>query len=184
MAVMYASVAELASFLKMDVDTSTATLALQTASQLFSARADTMFAPTTITYQVQALGQRQLYLPFRPVSAVSAVRIINQFAGTLTITDYSRIKSVLYRLIGFGVPGMFPPDMAEVDLTHGLAAAGDDVKGAVLETAGACYMNPDVSTAAETIDDYSIKRAPNLGGMSLSPSALALADFYRGTIAA
>jgi len=182
--VMYASVAELASFLKQDVDTSTATLALQTASQLFSARADTMFAPTTITYQVGGLGYRQLFLPFRPITAVSAVRIINQFSGTLTITDYTRIKSVLYRLIGFGVPGMFPPDMVEVDLTHGFATAGDDVKGAVLETAAAGYMGPDISTAAETIDDYTIKMAPNAGGMSLSPSALALANLYRGTIAA
>lgn len=184
MSVQYATEAELASFLKQDIDTSTAKLALQMASQMFSTRADTMFVPTTITYQVQALGQRQLYLPFRPVSAVSAVRIINQFSGTLTITDYTRIKSILYRLIGFGVPGMFPPDMAEIDLTHGFPAAGDDVKGVVLETAGACYMNPDVSTASETIDDYTYKTAPNLGGMSLSPSALALADMYRGTIAA
>lgn len=184
MSVQYATEAELASFLKQDIDTSTAKLALQMASQLFSTRADTMFAPTTVTYQVQGLGYRQLFLPFRPVSAVSAVRIINQFAGTLTITDYTRIKSVLYRLIGFGVPGMFPPDMVEVDLTHGYAVAGDDVKGAVLETAGACYMNPDVSTAGETIDDYTFKLAPNLGGMSLSPSALALANLYRGTVAA
>lgn len=184
MSVQYATAAELASFLKQDVDTSTATLALQTASALFSTRAQTWFAPTTVTYQTQALGQRQLYLPFRPVTAVSAVRIVNQLSGPLTITDYARIKSVLYRLIGFGVPGMFPPDMVEVDLTHGLAAAGDDVKGAVLETAGAAYMSPDITVAQESIDDYTIKAAPNAGGMSLSPSALALADYYRGTIAA
>jgi hypothetical protein len=182
--VMYATVAELASFLKQDVDTSTATLALQTASQLFSTRANTMFAPTTVTYQFEALGQRQLYLPFRPVTAVSAVRIINQFSGTLTITDYTRIKSVLYRLIGFGVPGMFPPDMGEIDLTYGYAAPGDDVKGVVLETAGAGYMSPDITVASEAIDDYVIKSAANAGGMSLSPSAKALADMYRGTIAA
>lgn len=182
--VQYATEAELASFLKQDVDTSTATLALQAASALFSTRAQTWFAPVTTTYQFQALGQRQLYLPFRPVSAVSAVRIINQLSGTLVITDYYRIKTVLYRLIGFGVPGMFPPDMGEVDLTYGYATAGDDVKGAVLETAGAAYMGPDITTAAETIDDYTIKMAPNAGGMSLSPAALALADYYRGTLAA
>ena len=184
MAVMYATVAELASFLKQDVDTSTATLALQTASALFSTRAQTWFAPTTVTYQFEALGQRQLYLPLRPVTAVSAVRIINQFSGTLTITDYTRIKTVLYRMIGFGVPGMFPPDMGEVDLTHGYAAPTDDVKGVVLETAGACYMSPDITVAQESIDDYMIKSTPNLGGMSLSPSALALANLYRGTMAA
>lgn len=184
MSVMYATVDDLASFLKQDVDTSTATLTIQAASQLFSVQANTWFNPVTTTYQTQGLGYRQLYLPFRPVTAVSAVRIVNQFSGTLTITDYSRIKTVLYRLIGFGVPGMFPPDMVEVDLTYGYATAGDDVRGAVLETAGAAYMNPDVSTASEQIDDYTVKSVPNLGGMSLSPAALVLANLYRGTIAA
>ena len=184
MSVQYATEAELASFLKQDVDTSTAALALQTASALFSIRAQTWFAPTTTTFQTPGLGYRQLYLPYRPVTAVSAVRIINDAAGTIVVTDYSRIKNILYRLIGFGVPGMFPPDMVEVDLTYGYAAPGDDVKGAVLETAGAAYMGPDITTAAETIDDYTIKMAPNTGGMSLSPAALALADMYRGTFAA
>jgi hypothetical protein len=182
--VQYATVAELASYLKQDLDTSTATLALQVTSQLFSTRANTMFVPTTVTYQFEALGYRQLYLPFRPVTAISAVRIINQFSGTLTITDYTRIKTVLYRLIGFGVPGMFPPDMGEVDLTYGYAAPGDDVKGAVLESAGAAYMSPDITVAQESIDDYVIKSTPNLGGVSLSPAAKALADMYRGTLAA
>lgn len=184
MSVMYATPSELASFLQKDIDASTAALALQTASQLFSTRADTMFTPTSITYQTEGFGYRQLKLPFRPIISVAEVRIINQFSGTLVITDYSRIKTVLYRLIGFGVPGMFPPDMVEVDLVHGLATAGDDVKGAVLETAAAAYQGPDITVAAEAIDDYSIKMAPNTGGMSLSPAAAMLADLYRGTIAA
>lgn len=185
MSVMYASVADLASYLQKDVDTATATLALQTASQLFSTRANTMFLPTTITYQTQALGYRQVFLPYRPVTAVSAVRIVSAVAGTTTtITDYARIKTVLYRLIGFGVPGLFPPDMAEVDLTHGLATTPDDVRGAVLETAGAAYQGPDVTVAGEQIDDYQIKMAPGTGGVMLTPAAAKLADLYRGNFAA
>jgi hypothetical protein len=137
-----------------------------------------------VTYQTQALGQRQLYLPFRPVTAVSAVRIVSAVAGTLTVTDYARIKTVLYRLSGFGVPGVFPPDMAEVDLTHGYTAATDDVRGVVLETAAAAYMSPDVTVKSESIDDYSISSAPNSGGVMLTPSAEKLADLYRGAIAA
>lgn len=184
MSVMYATASELASYLKQDLDTSTATLALQVASQLFSTRADTMFVPTTVTYRTQALGYRQVELPFRPIISIQQVRIINQFSGTLIITDYLQIKRMLYRLIGFGVPGMFPPDAMEVDLTHGWAAVPDDVKGAVLETAGSAYMNPDVSTSSETIDDYSVHSAPNAGGVMLSPSAAMLADLYRGTVMA
>lgn len=180
---MYATPTDLASYLKQDVDTSTATLALQTASQLFSTRANTMFVPTTLTYQVIGLGYRQLQLPFRPIISIQQVRVIGQ-GGTFIVTDYTRVKTVLYRLIGFGVPGVFPPDMVEVDLTHGYAAPGDDVKGAVLESAAIAYDNPDPAVTSEAIDDYSIRTAPNLGGLMLSPAAEKLADLYRGTIAA
>lgn len=180
---MYASALELASYLKQDVDTSTATLALQVTSQLFTVRANTAFLPTTVTYQTIGQGYWQLYLPYRPIISIQAVRIIG-LGGTLTVTDYSRIKTVLYRLIGFGVPGMFPPDLVEVDLTHGYAAVPDDVKGAVLESAGAAYMNPDITTKSESIDDYSVSSAPNSGGVMLSPAAQALADLYRGVLMA
>lgn len=180
---MYATPADLASFLQMDLDTSSATLALQVASQMFSTRANTMFAPTATTYQVIGQGAWQLYLPFRPVISVEEVRIVGAL-GTTVITDWTRIKTVLYRLIGFGLPGAFPPDMVEVDLHYGYATAGDDVKGVVLESAGGAYSNPDVTSASESIDDYSVKRFANLGGVSLSATAKTLADLYRGTIAA
>lgn len=185
MSVMYATPEDLSSFLqRSDLDTASATLVLQTASQLFSTRADTMFNSTSITYQTEGLGYRQLQLPFRPIISVDEVRIVNQFSGTLVITDYSRIKTVLYRLIGFGVPGMFPPDMVEVDLAHGFATVPDDVRGVVLETAATAYVNPVAATISEQIDDYAVKSAPNIGGMMLTSSAAALADLYRGTIAA
>ena len=183
MSVMYCTVSELASFLQKDLDTSTATLAIQVASQMFSTRANTMFNDTTVTYQVIGQGYWQLYLPFYPVSNVTQVRIIGSL-GTQVVTDWTRIKNVLYRLIGFGAPGAFPPDMVEVDLVYGYSTVPDDVKGAVLETAAAAYMSPDITTVQELIDDYSIKTSPIAGGVSLSPAAMALADLYRGTIAA
>lgn len=183
MSVMYATPAELAEYLKQDVDTATATLALQVASQLFSTRAHTMFAPTTVTYQVEGRGSTQLRLPFRPVTAVSAVRVISNGVTTV-VTDYTRIKATLYRLAGFGSLGAYPPDLVEVDLTHGYAAASDDVRGAVLETAGASYSSPDVTVKSESIDDYSVTSAANSGGVMLTPAAEKLADMYRGTFAA
>lgn len=184
MSVLYATASDLASYLQQDVDTSTATLTLQVASQMFSTRADTMFVPTTTTYQTQGLGYRQLFLPFRPVISIQQVRIIGSLTGTLIVTDYTRIKTVLYRLIGFGLPGVFPPDTLEVDLTYGYAAVPDDVKGAVLETAAAAYISPDTVTTGETIDDYSVHFSSLNGGMMLSPSAAMLADLYKGTVMA
>lgn len=177
--VMYASAADLASFLQQDVDTATAELALAKASALFSTRANTWFAPTSVTYQAEGTGNYQLWLPYRPIISVSAVRI----AG-VTVTDYTRIKRVLYRIAGFGLPGVFPPQLVEVDVTHGYAAVPDDVAAVVLETAAAAYMNPDVTMQAEAIDDYQIRTAPASGGFSLTASAAELADLYRGTLAA
>jgi hypothetical protein len=181
--VLYATASELASYLKMDVDTSTATLALQTTSQLFATRANTAFLPTTATYQTEGFGYARLRLPFRPIISIQAVRIVTT-AGTTTITDYTRIKQVLHRLAGWGTRWAFPPDLVEVDLTHGFAAVPDDVKGAVLESAGAAYSSPDVTVKSESIDDYTVSSAANSGGVMLSPAAEKLADLYRGTFAA
>lgn len=184
MSVQYATASELASYLQQDVDTSTATLTLQICSQLFSARANTAFTPVAVTYQVEGFGARQLRLPYRPIISISAVRVITAAGVTTTVTDYTRIKSVLYRLTGLGSPGQFPPDLIEVDLTHGYATVPDDVKGAVLESAGAAYSSPDVTVKSESIDDYTISSAANSGGVMLSPAAEKLADLYRGTLAA
>jgi hypothetical protein len=180
---MYATPSELASYLQQDLDTSSATLALQVASQLFSMRADTAFTPVAVTYQTLGHGYWQLHLPFRPIISISAVRIIG-LGGTLTVTDYTRVKNVLYRLAGFGVPGGFPPDLVEVDLTHGYATVPDDVKGAILESAGGAYMSPDVTVKSESIDDYSVSQAADAGGVSLSKAAMDLADLYRGSMVA
>lgn len=180
---MYATASDLASYLQKDLDTATATLALTVASGMFSLRAATAFTPTTVTYQAEAMGYWQLRLPFRPVISIQAVRIVG-LGGTITVTDYTRIKTVLYRLIGFGVPGMFPPDMVEVDLTHGYATCPDDVKGVVLESAGMAYEHPDAALTAEAIDDYSIRTAVSLSGFQLSQGAQQLADLYRGVFVA
>lgn len=183
MSVLYATAAELASYLQQDVDTSSATLALQTTSQLFSTRAATMFTATTVTYQTEAWGGRRLELPFRPIISIAAIRIVTVAGVTTVITDYTRIKRVLYRSAGWGSCA-FPPDMVEVDLTHGYATAPDDVKGAVLESAGAAYSSPDITVKSESIDDYSVSSAANSGGVMLSPYAEKLAEMYRGTLAA
>lgn len=176
--VMYATPAELASFLKQDVDTSTATLVLQIASEMFAKAAHTRFEPTTVTYQIEGGNADHLVLPFWPIISVSAVRV----AG-VTVTDYTRIGQIVYRVARWG--GLvFPPPLVEFDLTHGYTAAGDDVKGAVLETAATAYSSPDPSTVSESIDDYSVRTAANIGGMMLTPAAEKLADWYRGPLVA
>lgn len=176
---MYCTAAELASFLKQDVDTSTATLAIQVCSELFAKRAHTRFESTSATYSQPGVNAFQIVLPFQPLIAVSAVRIKG-----VAVTDYTVIGPSVYRRLGFGNWWSFPPDLVEVDYTHGYTTVPDDVKGAVLESAGAAYMSPDVTVAQEQIDDYSIKSMPNTGGFMLSPDAQKLADYYAGALVA
>lgn len=181
-----ATASELASFLKQDVDTSTANLALATASTLFETRAATKFSSTTATYQVEGRGQPVISIPNSPLISIQQVRI----AGViLASTEYTRVMNQLYRVIGWGriwgstnptAPYVgFPPDLVEVDHTYGYTSVPDDVKGAVLETAGAMYMGPDITTMAEQIDDYRIEMSRTAGGVQLSPAAEKLAEWYR-----
>lgn len=179
MSVMYATPAELASYLKQDVDTSTATLVLQTASELFAQAAHTRFEPTAVTYQTQGSASSELTLPFWPIISIDAVRV----AG-VTVTDYTRIGQILYRAARWGGYYYVLPPLVEVDLHHGYPSAGDDVKGAVLETAATAYMSPDPSTVSEQIDDYVVRTAANIGGMMLTPAAEKLARMYQGPLVA
>lgn len=178
---MYATPANLNDYLQATVPVATATLALEKASAVFSTRAGVWWAPQTVTYTATALGYRQLFLPFRPVTAVSAVRVNGTVVAS---TSYRLIRSVLYSSTGFGAPLAFPPDLLEVDLTHGYTTPTDDVVGVVLEMAAAAVNSPDLSVVQEQIDDYSVKTSTTLGGFTLTPSAQVLADWYRGTLAA
>lgn len=184
MSVMYATPAELASYLQQDVDTSTATLALQVCSELFAKRAHTRFESTPATYSQPGTNAFQIVLPLQPLIAVSAVRITPFGSTPQTVTDFSVIGPSVYRRLGFGNWWRFPPDLVEIDYTHGYTTPPDDVKGAVLESAGAAYLGFDITKSAEAIDDYSVKMSPNTGGVQLSPAATALADYYRGALVA
>lgn len=176
----YASASDLASLLQQDVDTATATLALTKATALFDQRSRSHWGGTlTTTYSKARSGEPEIILPFAPLTAVSQVRINGV---VITPTYYTVIEQSVYRRIGWGRWSAYPPDLVEIDYSYGYAAVTDDVAAAVLETAAAAYLHPDPAVVAETIDDYSYKSAPNLGGMSLTPSAAALADWYAGAL--
>jgi hypothetical protein len=177
--VQYATATELAGYLQQDLDTYTANQVLTLASNAFSQAAATWFEATSATYVT--LGSRYVWirLPFRPVTAVAAVRI-----NGATVTGWTVIKNVVYRAAGFGLSYVIPPDEVEIDLTHGYTAPTDDVKAAVLETAATAYVIPVSAVAGEQIDDYIVRYTANEGGIRLTPSAAALAAQYRGTLAA
>jgi hypothetical protein len=176
---LYASASELASYLQKDLDTASATLVLTVASGMFAREADTVFGVTTTTWSTVVYGQAWLELPFRPVVAVSAVRV-----NSVTITGWSLRVDTLYRVSGLGYRYAWPPDQLDVDLSYGYAAVPDDVKGAVLEVAAQAYDVPVGAVVSEQIDDYAVRYATTGGGLRLTESAANIAAGYRGLLLA
>lgn len=178
---MYATAADLASFLKQDVDTATATLALTKMTALFDQRSKSHWGGAlATTYSKPGTGCAEIIMPFAPLVSVVQVRVKGV---VLTVgTDYTVIEQSLYRRIGWGRWSAFPPDLVEVDYTYGYATVTDDVAGAVLESSAAAYSSPDITITSEAIDDYTVRSAPRTGGMALSESAAALADWYAGPL--
>jgi hypothetical protein len=173
--VIYATAADLASYLQQDVDTATATLVLTLASGQFTQAADTWWSPQSITYTHVGTRCTSLVLPFLPVTSVTAVRI-----NGVTVTGYTLINGILYRPVGFGVSWARPPDKVEVDLVHGYTTASDDVKAAVLDMAAQAYTTPVGAVVGESIDDYQVRYANAAGGVQLTPFAAGIAAEYRG----
>lgn len=171
---MLASASELASYLQQDLDTATAELLLTVASAEFETAADTKFASTSTTWVVEGRGQTVLALPKHPVIAVSAVRVDSV---TVSASDYALVGQNLYRSTGWG-GHTWHPSKVEVDYTYGYTAVPDDVKGAVLEMAGAAYSNPTLVTR-EQIDDYAVQYASVAAAMALTPAAEKTANHYR-----
>jgi hypothetical protein len=176
---LYATASELASYLQKDLDTASATLVLTVASGMFAREADTAFAATTKTWTTEVYGQGRVELPFKPVTAVSAVRV-----NSIAITGWTLRVDTIYRPGGFGYRYAWPPDQLDVDLTYGYAAVPDDVKGAVLEMAAQAYDVPVGALASESIDDYAVRYATTGGGLRLTAYAADLAEGYRGLLLA
>jgi hypothetical protein len=172
----YPTPTELAGYLQKDLDTYSATQALDLAAAEFEEVAGVRFESTAVTHEEAGSCAGHLVLPFSPIIAVSEIRI----AGT-AVTDYSRIGQMLYRAAGWGGGG-FPPSLVEVDLTHGYTADRLDAKLAILEIAAGLYEHPDGSIVAESIDDYSVKYSgtPILPGRPWRE----VAEAYQGVFAA
>lgn len=173
--VQYATASELAAYLQADLDTSSANQSLTLASGEFSAAADTWFASQSTTYTTTGTRATNVILPFKPIIAVSEVRLNSD-----VITGYTLIGQVLYRAAGFGTYTPTVPDLLEVDLTYGYTSVPDDVKLAVLEIAASMYENP-TAAVSERIDDYTVRYDPNYKIVPGRPWR-DVAAAYRGTL--
>jgi hypothetical protein len=175
----YATASELASRLQKDLDTASANQVLTLASGLFNREAETAWTPTTATWSTAAAnGCTVLEPPYKPITAVSAVRV-----NSVAVTGWVLRGNALYRTAGFGYRYAFPPDQVDVDLTYGFTTVTDDVKAAVLEIAAQAYEVPNGAVVSETIDDWAVRYANN-GGLCMTDMAKNLAAGYRGVLIA
>jgi hypothetical protein len=152
---MLATPSDLASYLQADLDTATATVALEVVTGWVQGELGQRIVQVTNDIAVFDGGDRILYLPERPVSSVSSVSTTD-YQGTTTTavlnTDY-RVRG--YRLVWSGY-GWAWPELVTVTYTHGYAAGTipQGIRGACLSAAARMYQNPE-SLRSETVGNVS-----------------------------
>jgi hypothetical protein len=178
MADLLATASDLASLLQKDVDTASATLALEVSTAVVQAAADgnrivqVINDTETIDLDPEFCG-RYLSLPNRPITAVTSVTI-----GATSVTDFvaQLSKRRIWRLLGWRpTPWVWQPWTVTVVYTHGLVA-GDQrlqlARGETLALARGLFTNPD-GTIREQIDDYQVAYAEAEAALDARPAAKA-----------
>lgn len=163
MADMLVTVPELASFLQKDVDTASATLAIEIATGLVQSAAEQRIVQvvndTVVLDLDQYDGGTWLPLPERPVTAVGAVLV-----GATTVTDFTAQlrRARLYRACGWRsatLPSWSTPSTVTVTYSHGYAVGNQKLqlaRATVFTLAGLAYENPNGATS-EQVDDYAVR---------------------------
>lgn len=192
MADQLATPSDLASYLKQDLDLSTATLLVECATAVVQQAAGGQRIVQVVGDTVTILGVSDSWLdpPQRPATAVTSVTL----DGTaLTLgTGYKVFGNRLWRAQGWQsnigwpwdwqwgdwrpstVPAGYPvqePSGVVVVYTHGYAAGSQDLqlaRSAVLSLAAGVY-NGTPGAASESIDDYSVTYEAMAAKMDTSP---------------
>lgn len=134
----FATPTELAGFLQRDLDTYSATQALDIASQNIRTACGWSISQEIVTAQeFDGTGNQSIFINTLNLTAVASVVA----AGvTLTAADYKFYRYGWLRRIYAYWPCF--PKIVAVTYTHGYATVPDDVKGACLVMAGAKYEEP------------------------------------------
>jgi hypothetical protein len=160
---MLITLEELASHVQDDVDTATATLAIEIATGVVQAAISQRLIyvaddPFTLYLDDHDTGH-WIELPELPVTAVGPIQV-----GATTVTDISAdlSRGRLYRRCGWHSPIVYPwnaPSTVSGTYTHGYQT-GDRrlqlARSAVLVLAAAVYSNP-AGASREQIDDYAVQ---------------------------
>lgn len=147
--------AELAGYLQLPdpgVDNATADIAINAATaHVQRAARQRLVAVTGDTIELEGTTSWRLHLPERPVTAVTSVTL-----DGVTVTDYTRLRSRLWRDSGWQRCGTWKPSTIVVIYDHGWQPGAQELqaaRGYVFPLAGAVYNNPTLVEAL-AIDDY------------------------------
>jgi hypothetical protein len=157
----FATPTELAGFLQQDLDTYTATQALDIASQAI--RDHCGWSITQESGAVATLDGVEGSALWLPSMLVTGVASVVESGATLTVV--SQFDWTAYgKLIRVGRCWTSKPRSVVVTYTHGYTAAPDSVKGVCLAAAGRRYQNPNTA------------RSYTVGGVSESFAVPATGD--------
>lgn len=155
---------ELASHMQQDLDTATATLAIEVATGVVQAAVGQRLVRVvndTVVLDVDSLDSgAYLYLPELPVISVGTVSV-----GATVVSDVTAqlSRGRLFRAYGWRSSSLFPisaPSTVTVTYTHGYAIGDQTLQLArwvVLQLAAAVYQNPVAGVVREQIDDYAVQ---------------------------
>lgn len=176
MADQLATPSDLASLLQKDVDTASATLAVEVCTAVVQAAVDgqRIVLVTGDVDTVAGVTEQWLRLPQFPVVSVSSVQLDG---ATLTAgapgsgtTTYRLINDRLYRGCGWQTY-CGEPSTVGFTYTHGYATGRQELqlgRGAVLSLARGLFENPSGVTS-EKIDDYAVAYAAAEAALEAAP---------------
>ena len=142
----FATPTELAGFLQQDLDTYSATQALDVASQNIRTACGWNISQETVTAQeFDGTGNQSIFINTLNLTAVSSV-VVDGVA--LASTDFRFYRYGWLRRLYSYWPCF--PEIVTVTYTHGYATIPDDVKGACLVLAGAKYETPGGAIRSRT----------------------------------
>jgi hypothetical protein len=160
--------------LQQDVDTASATLALEVSTAAVQAAAGQRIVRVVDeTVTVYGGGDRVLVLPERPVVSVASVTYAGSAltqgtaSGTWRLTPYG-----LWRDLGWSDCAWEPAPATVVVYTHGYAAGDQGLqlaRGAALSLARGLFSNPS-GVVREQIDDYAVAYAEVAAALDASPA--------------
>jgi hypothetical protein len=177
MADQLASPSDLASLLQHDVDTASATLAIEICTAVVQNAADGQRIVQVVGDTGDVIGStsRWLRLPQWPVTAISAVTLdgvaLTAGAAGSGGTTYRLVGNRLYRGCGWQTYCGEPSDVAFV-YTHGYATGRQELqlgRGAVLSLGRGLFENPS-GVVREQIDDYAVAYAEAQAALEASPA--------------